>query len=307
VTRNWRTVALGIVAVCAVVAAATATLINHRSSGESKQRKAVSAYVTAVNDIQNAMNRQLTIVRFAYRDLGAQSPRRKRAPQELSQAARTLSSLDRRLVAMAAPPEAAKLRSLLIRLVGEQAALTREVEELAVFTPRFGVLVGRLRASSARFDRAMSGIRQPARPSLRGTKAEIAAAVRAFTVRQNAAAAAEATAIDAYVADLRGLLRRLHALGPPAVVAPAYRAEVRSLGDVVTTGVALSTELRTPNRTRVSARIRAFTIAGREAGTLAVQRAQVAAIKAFNRRSRAVGTTETAVQNELDRLARVLP
>ena len=302
-----RTVALGVAALCAVSAAVAATFVNHKSSGESRQRKALSAYIDHVNAIQNQMHIQLTRVSFAYRDLSAQSARRKRAPAELASAALTLTKLGHRLAVTTAPPEAKKLRVLLVRLVARQAAMTREVRQLALFTPRFSVIVGRLRAVSAQFDAAMKKIPQLTQPRVRGTKAQVAAAVRAFRAQQDASASAQADAIDAYTGSLRVLIRRLHALAAPAVVAPAFDAEVRSLQDVVATGSSLSAELRSPARTALATRIRAFTLAGREAGTLAVQRAQIAAIKAFNRRSRAVGTTQTAVQNELSRLARVVP
>ena len=304
---NRRTVLLGAGALCAVAAAIAATFINHKPSAESRQRKAVSAYIDTVNLIQNQMHIQLTRVSLAYRDLGGRKAQRTRAPIELASAATTLTALDGRLVDTPAPAEAAKLRSLLIRLVARQAALTREVRQLALFTPRFSVMVQQLRSVSARFDAAMKQVAQPTQPGVRGTKAQIAAAVRAFRVQQDAAAAAQASAVDAYVASLRLLLQRLHTLAAPAVVAPAYDAEVRSLDDVVTAGVALSTELRTTHRTGLTKRIRVFTAAGREAGSLAVQRAQIAAITSFNRRSRAVGATQSAVQSELRRLARVLP
>jgi hypothetical protein len=302
-----RTIALAVVAVCVVVAAVAATFINHKSSGESRQRRAVSDYIDAVNKIENAMNVQLTRVSFAYRDLSPTSPRRKRAPAELAAAATTLTKLNRRLASMPAPPEAAKLRSLIVRLVAQEAALTREVRQLAVFTPRFAVVVARLRNSSARFDAAMRRIPQPTRPSTKGTKAQVAAAVRAYQAQQDASAAAQAGAVDAYVGSLRLLLLKLHALHAPAVVAPAYDAEVHSLRDVVTTGAALSTELRSTQRSALTRRVQAFTVAGREAASTAVQRAQIAAIKAFNRRSHAVGTAQTSVQDELGRLTRVLP
>lgn len=302
-----RTVAVGIVATCAVAAAIAATFVNHKSSNESRQRRAVSNYIDAVNKLQNQMNTQLTRVSFAYRDLSPTSPRRKRAPAELAAAAVTLTKLQRQLAATPAPAEASKLRSLLLQLIGRESALTTEVRQLAVFTPRFTVVVDRLRTLSARFDHAMKQIPQPAAPSTHGTKAQVDAAVRAYRAQQDAVSAAQASAIDEYIGSLRSLLRTLHTLKPPAVVAPAFTAETHSLHDVVTTGAALSAELRSTQQLLLAKRIRAFMVAGRETASIAVQRAQIAAIKAFNRRSHAVGDAQTAVQDELRRLARVLP
>jgi hypothetical protein len=307
VKLNRRTVALGIAAAVAVAAAVAATFTGHKSSGESRQRKAVSDYIDTVNLIQNQMHIQLTRVSFAYRDLAAHSGRRKLAPSELGAAATTLARLDRRLVATPAPPEAKKLRALLVRLVAQQASLTREVRQLATFTPRFSTFLDRLRTASAHFDSAMRAIPKPTLHRTRGTKAQAAAAVREYRAQQDAAAAAQARAIDTYVAAVTGLVTGLRTLTAPAVVAPAYDAEVRALHDVAGAGRRLSAELRTPTRVHAADRIRTFTLAGREAGTVAVQRAQIAAIRAYNRRSRAVGTSSSAVQAELARLSRELP
>jgi hypothetical protein len=307
VKLNRRTVALGIAAVAVVAAAVAASFVGHKSSGESRQRKAVSDYIDTVNLIQNQMHIQLTRVSFAYRDLAAHSGRRKLAPSELGAAATALTRLDRRLVATPAPPEAKRLRALLVRLVAQQASLTREVRQLARFTPRFSIFLDRLRTTSARFDSAMRSIPKPTLKKVRGTKAQAAAAAREYRAQQDAAAAAQARAIDTYVASVTGLLTGLRTLTAPLVVAPAYDAEVHALHDVAVAGGRLSAELRTANRVHAADRIRTFTLAGREAGTLAVQRAQIAAIRAYNRRSRAVGTSSSAVQAELTRLSRELP
>ena len=302
-----RTIGLGIAAAIAVTAAVVATFINHKAGGESKQRKAVSAYIQTVNLIQSRMGIQLIRVRTAYADLGAHSGRRTHAAAELATAEATLTKLERQLIATPAPPEAKKLRALFVKLVAQQAALTHEVHQLAVFSPRFSVYVTRLRAISAGFDRAMSAIPQPKLKAVRGTHAQVLAAERNFRVQENAAAAAQASAIDTYVAGIAGLVKRLDKLRAPAVVAPSFTAELRSLHDVTVTGSQLSAELRTAKRLHLADRIRAFTLAGREAGSLAAQRAQIAAIRAYNRRSKAVGTTQAAVQTEVGRLGRELP
>src|SRR5262249_11457600 len=189
------------------------------------------------------------------RDLTSHSSRRRRAPAELAAAAATLTALDRRLIATPAPPEATKLRALLIKLVAQQAALTREVHDLAVFTPRFSVYVTRLRHISAHFDTAMRNVPAPKLKPVRGTRAKVAAAERAFHAQQDAAAAAQAGAIDTYLGALTGLLKGLDTLHPPAVVAPAFAAEMQSLHDVTVTGAQLSATLRTSKRLHLGERI----------------------------------------------------
>jgi hypothetical protein len=307
VKLDRRTVVLAVVATALGAAAVAATFVNHRSGAESRQRKAVAAYIDAVNLIQNQMHIQLARVAFAYRDLATHSVRPTRAPAELAAAAATLVELDRKLVATPAPQEAKRLRALLIKLVAQQAALTREVQALSAFSPRFNALGAQLRAAGSRLNEAVRAAPAPKPRSLRGTRAQVAAAERAFRAQQDAAARRQANAIDAYVHAVAGIVAALHALTVPPVVSPLYVAQVRSLRNVLANGQQLSAELRTPNRAHAAERIRAFILAGRAAGTVAVQRAQIAAIEAYNRRSRAVGTVASAVQSEVRRLGRVLP
>jgi hypothetical protein len=301
-----RTVVVGVAAAVAVAAAAAATAINHKA-GTSHERKEVSAYVDTVNAIQNAMGAPLTRVLLAYRDLAAPGARRQKAPGELAVATATLTKLDRRLSAVVAPPEAVKLRALILRLVAQEAALTKEVQQLAVFTPRFTTIVDRLRSASARFEHDLHAIPNPKAPAVTGTRSSVAAAQRVYEADVLAAAAAQAQVIDTYDEALVMLLRRLHRLDVPAVVAPAFDAEVRSLEDVVAVGGRLSSDLRSKSRRNVADLMRAFTLASREAQTVAVQRAQIAAIRAYNRRARNVGATADKVQAELMRLGRDLP
>jgi hypothetical protein len=291
----------------AVAAALVATLVNHKSNGESKQRKAVAAYIQSLNLTQSQMGIQLIKVRTAYGDLTAGGGRRRHAPAELAAAVVTVTRLERQLVATPAPPEARKLRSLLVKLVAEEAGLTREVQLLAAFTPRFAGYLARLRNAGTRFDMALRAIPQPKLRAMRGTRAQVAAAERRFRAHERAAAAAQANAIDMYLGSLTRLLKGLGTLHAPPVVAPALAAEMRSLHDSIVTGGQLSAALRAPKGADVANRIRAFTLAGREAANVASQRAQIAAILAYNRRSRAVGTTASAVQTEVRRLGGELP
>ena len=111
-----RTAALGLAAAGAVTAAVVVTMTNH-GSNESPQRRDVSAYIVAVNDVQHRMGKPLTRVLTAYRDFtGHGSSARDPAP-ELADAAETLQMLRARLAALPAPVEARKLRRLLLGLV----------------------------------------------------------------------------------------------------------------------------------------------------------------------------------------------
>jgi hypothetical protein len=83
---------------------------------------------------------------------------------------------------------------------------------------------------------------------------------------------------------------------------PTSRAEIRAIVASRTAGAALAAELRKKNRTRVPVLGRNFTLAARIAGSVAAQKAQIAAIKAYNRRVRGIGTLQGDIRVELARL-----
>jgi len=60
------------------------------------------------------------------------------------------------------------------------------------------------------------------------------------------------------------------------------------------------------NRSQVAVLGRKFTLAARIAGSVSAQKAQIAAIKAYNRRVRAIGTLQGDIQRELARLQQLV-
>lgn len=304
-TIDRRTVALGVAAAAAVAAAVLVTTVNHRSSG-SRQRKDVTTYVDGVNAIQNQMHAPLTRVLLAYRDFSSSSKQRASAA-ELSDAASTLARLDRRLAALPAPPEARKLRRLLLRLVARQAEITREVVGLATYTPRYVKALGAARAASLRLGSRLSGISLPKPRVLRGTQQAVTKAKREYEVLAAAAATAQADAVDEYDSAVRRVVRRLQLLQPPPALAASHRLQLAALKDAIATGSKLSGSLRAANRAHVPTLSRQFALASRATQTLAAQRAEIADIRAYNARARAIRNAAAAVQSELARLQRTLP
>lgn len=305
-TLDKRTVALGIAAAAAVAAAVSVTLLGHGSGG-SKQRKAATAYITRVNAIQNSMHAPLTRVLLAYRDFSGRGTTKRSSGAELAHAARTLARLDRRLAAVSAPPEARTLRKRLIELVAQQAAITREVQRMATFTPRFTVVLAGARTANTMLGRALRAVVVPKPHTLRGTKAQVRAAQRKYQAQSSAAAAAQADAIDTYDANLAATVRRLSRLQPPAVLKPSYDAQIKAFRAIRTSGAELAAHLRSNDRKDIATLGRRFELASRIAQSTVEQRAQIAAIKAYNTRARAVSTASARVQEELARLQRDLP
>jgi len=305
VTVDRRTVVLGIAAAGAVAAAVLVTTIGRHSNG-SRERRGVAAYIDQVNALQNQMHAPLARAMLAYSSFG-HGPSRRPSAAQLEAAAATLARLDQRIAALAYPPEAKKLRKRLLTLVRREAAITREVRLLARFAPRYVSTLRGVHVASVKLDSRLKDIEIPTPHVLRGTKQAVARAQRAFRTNAQRAAAAQADAIDEYDSSIARVRARLVPLRPPLALTPEYRAQVAALRNVITAGALLSTRLRGTQRSDVSALSRRFSLASRTADTLAVQRAQIAAVRAYDKRAREVGAAAGAVQTELARLQRVLP
>jgi hypothetical protein len=291
---------LGIAAAVAVCAAVAVTVFGR--SSESPKHKAVAAYITDVDQIQQGMQAQLINTVSAFRALANGSVGAKSLAPRLAQAESTLRVLQGRLVALPAPAPAKHLRQLLIQLTGSEVSTAREVGQLARFSPRFAALLKDVRTAGAELARALGAVKPPQAHKLHGTKKQIAQAQAAFTAAADKAAALQADAVDAYVAKIARLERELGRLQPPPIVSPAYRTQLRTLTTSRTTGSALAKELGKTNRSDVAAFSRKFTLAARIAGSVSAQKAQIAAIKAYNQRVRKIGTLQGDIKVELARL-----
>jgi hypothetical protein len=299
-----RTVVLGIAAAGAVAAAVIVTT-SHHSTG-SRQRHHVSAYIEQVNSLQARMQAPLTRVMLAYASFTRKKSKRP-SPTQLAAAAATLRRLDRRLEALPFPTEATRLRVRLLALIHREVGITGEVQLLADFAPRYAFTLGGVRTASLKLDSSLKTIEVPVPRTLRGTKQEVTREQRVFQAKAQHAAVAQAMAIEAYDRAVAHVLTRLIHLRPPPALAPEYRAQLAALRNTTEAGAALARRLRATDRTDVATLSRRFALASRAAGTLAVQRAQIAAIRAYDKRVRQVGAAAAAVQAELARLQRELP
>jgi hypothetical protein len=305
-TADRRTIALGVAAAGAVAAAVLVAIPSHGAEA-SPERRAVTAYIDRVNAIQNAMQAPLSRVLIAYRDFVGQGNPAHDVRRELTAATATLTRLDRKLVAAPAPPEGRRLRTLLSTLVHGQAAVTREVQLLAVFSPRYAALLRKARTEDARLSAALKAVPVPKAHALKGTKQQVLKAQKRFRAKARASAARQADAIDTYVAAIARVAKRLARLTPPAVLKPSATAQIEAFARIRSTGAALSSELRKPQRGDVAALGRKFALSSRSAQSVAAQRAQIAAIRQYNRRARALSAAAARVQQELLRLQRDLP
>jgi hypothetical protein len=302
---NRSTLVLGLVAAAAVAAAVAVTLAVRSSA--SPQRTSVSAYITNVNAVEQEMRGPLTEVFVAYRHYTTSHGKGKRTVRGLAHAETTLAALAQRIRFIHAPPEARHLRALLIQLLVVEGRITREVGDLARFTPEYRALLASSSAAGAELGRKLASTPIPKAHRIKGTAKQIAASRATFKAATARSAAVQADAVDAYVAAIRRITRGLQGLAPPPVLAPARRAQPAAFAAVSAAGSRLAEALRSSDRSQVPALGRRFTGAARIAQTVAAQRAEVAAVRAYNNRARGVGAAQARVLREVNRLQGALP
>jgi len=299
-----RTIVLGATAAAAVAAAAVVT-VSGRGSPESPEHRRVAAYIEEVDGVQQQLGFRLTRLLAAYRDVTAATSRPE-VEAKAAAAESTLRELEQRVARLEPPPEATRLHALILRFVRADIDVAHEVTQLTRFSPRFRTILVGAREASARLGTALESSRLPAPRSVSGTPAEIARARAAYAADAHAAASAQADAVKAYCDALGSVLARLRALRPPPVMRPAYRAQVAALVRTRAAGLALADELRKTQLENVPALSRRFSVAARTAGSVAAQRAQIAAIKAYNARVRATAAAGARIRAEVQRLQRVV-
>jgi hypothetical protein len=300
-SSNKRTVVLGLVAAGAVTSAIVVSLPHH----ESPQRAALSKYMLDVDNVEAGMTYPMSRVLAAYRAYASGQVTPKVAAQ-LAQAERTLLRLDHRIGALPAPPQAAHLRALLLRLVGGEAEITGEVKALASFVPRYRASLAAMQQASTRLSKQLSAIHAPTPHPLHGTAKQVALAQAAFVAASAHAATEQALVLRGYEAIVAHTVRTLRGLVPPPVFRPAFTNQLAAYEAMVTAGNRLAAELEKPVRTDLVERERAFTLASRRAQTIAAQRQEIAAVKAYNARVRAIRDDQSAVLREVARLSQTV-
>jgi hypothetical protein len=302
-SSNRRTIVLGLAAAGAVTAAVLVALPHH----ESPKRKAVSHYITSIDTIEQQMAYSLGRATNAYRAFTTAHSSSTAVAGKLAQAEKTLALLAGRIAAIEAPSQAVRLRSLVLKVVREEEGVTQEMHTLVVFEAPFNGALKELRTAAQTLSKSLAAVKAPVPHAIRGTAKQIARAKAAFNAQSSAAAAAQADAVSTYDAVVSRIAGRLRRLTPPDVLAPAYTAQLGALRATMQAGSRLAVELRKTNRPNVSTLSRAFALATRRSQSLAAQRAEVAAVKAYDRRVRDIQASAVAARDEIARLQQQLP
>ncbi|HTX30277.1 MAG TPA: hypothetical protein VMD09_02780 [Solirubrobacteraceae bacterium] len=254
----------------------------------STQRSQVASYLRQVNRVEHALARPLSTVTSVGNQFASEQQSggtlvgvsTQAHEQSLQRAWGQIVAARAHLAAIKVPAPAANLQRLLVQLVTGQAQLTREMAQLVTFLPGYSQALRTLAPTTRRLQSSL------ARQSASTSYANKAAALRRFKA-----------AVD-------GILRQLHQLRPPAVERPDYTTEVASVRGMSTSAGQLADALQGGSS---SGDVRSLLLRFERAETLdqtvAAQKAESAAIRAYDRQASALSSLTTAAQQERLRLA----
>ena len=262
---------------CALALCCLASACGGKSTA---RRDAVATYILKVDAIEQRLSKPLLDVSKANRDFAKGRGASPKARRELVRANATIATLQRRLEAVQAPPDAARLHALVLRFVASERELAGEVVRLATFIPAFTGTLTLLAAPNARLKQAL------------GSK--------------KASLDARAAALDRYRGELAPVIAKLRALDPPPSSRPVWQQQIATLVGVQAAVEQLADALRTKRYTaipRLLHRLNAVSVTNQ---SVAAQQAQIAAVKRYNDRIAAVSALGRKIANETARLQRTL-
>lgn len=243
---------------------------------DNTSEKSVSQYIADVNSIQHGLSLPLGQVALGYRQLANGSNLAKMQPN-LAKSARTIHTLERRIDALDPPVEAFRLDGMIRRLVGGEAQLADELALLAAYVHDAAPVLTQASAAGKSLHDALSAPR----------------------TRK-----AQADALDEYAAPLDAAAKQLSKLEAPPVVAPSQRTQIQTYRLIAERARALATALR--NGKSGAQEVHDLQVAVATSSSTEAQKARIAAIKAFNRRTAKLRKLEGDAQRERSRLERTL-
>jgi len=269
----------------AVVAVAVALLATGCGGGHSK-RRAITDYITKVNAVEKQLANKIAAVSTANQSFASAKKNDPHMGAQLAASEKTMRTLSRRLAAIPAPPEAEHLRALLLELVNRQVSLTHEVYELYAFVPSFQAALAPLAAANTHLKTEL------------GRSAKTVAATKALDTDK-------ADSLTAYAVILDRAIAKLLRLQPPPVWQPGYTAQLGSLRDLRSTALALAAAIRENHPAALPSLLDRFDEAAVSDASLPAQKAQRAAVVAYNGRIKAVVALARTINSEQVRLQRV--
>lgn len=256
------------VAICAALAALLALAA---CGGTGARRHAVSAYIEKVNDIQKEMQRPLLNVTYTYRTYGRKGTPLTKSIVGLRAAVQTLVGLHARIAELDPPPDAKVLHSGLLLFSSRETAFAREVLGFAQYVPAFRLAIEPLAAINASFRAALASAKGPVR---------------------------QAKVLERYLAALEPVVADVARLRPPPILTPLHKNQLASLVGVQHAAAALAQALRRQDTADLGALLRRFETASQSASTVRAQRAQIAAVRSYNKRLFEIRSIASRVEHD---------
>ncbi len=284
-------------AVVAVLSAACAGLMVSGCGGQQSQdqRPAVARYIKQAGQIEAQLATPLGAVsqsgaEFASDQSGGHATSDGRVlgnseEYSLLRAWAQIESLRRRLAAVTAPAPAARLRTMLLDLTDLQASSTRELARLVLFVPQFAAALAPLGPATQRLELTLSQRGAYGAAAVAAAYATKAAALRRFQ-----------GAVDA----IRGRLQQLH---PPQVSESGYHAQLAALAGMSVGAGKLATALGAGAQGDVQQLLTDFDRAALSTQSRAVQKAQIASIRAYDSQSEKLAELSARIDQERQELA----
>lgn len=253
--------------------------------GGSSQHAALVRYIDGVDAIEAHLAGAINAVGKANRAFAKVQSGRS-VQQQLDRSIQTMQSLRQRLDSFRPPPAARRLHALLVELVTHEVDLSRELDLMSRFSPRLTAALRPLAAADSRLKRELAA------------KAKPGPAAKRLERRK-------AAALETYGTALTAALARLRPLHPPSVWRPGFEAQVSTLTRLRSAASALAAALRAHRVATFPTLLHRFDAAGVANQSTAVQRRQIAAIAAYDRRIRGLVSLAQAVERERVRLQRM--
>lgn len=277
----------------ATFAAVMLALVLAGCGQQSSRRAGVATYLKKVDRIEAGLRQPLGSVTSA----GQAFTQEQRAggtltglvtasqEQQLLRALSEVKVLRARLAAVPVPAAATRLRTMLLQIVDVEAQLTRELAQLVVFLPRYQAELRSLTPATARLESALS----------RRTALGPAGVAALYS--------AKAAALRQFAASVDALLTRVRRLRPPALQVPNYRTQVASMEGMSTIAGQLASSLQGGPHGNVQQLLVRFERAATLNQTVASQKAQIAAIRAYDGETVKLTRLSQAAEQERQRLA----
>jgi hypothetical protein len=267
-----------------LVIVALAALLAATGCGGRSKHKAVVDYITRVDQVEQGMTGPLQQVTRANQSF-ARKQTNPKAMVQLQSSERTMDRLRTRLAKITPPPEARHLHALLLRLVDREVALTHQMRLLSGFVGPYQTALGPMQAASAALKMQLAA------------KATGTSATKALDERK-------ADELTSFAHTVDGVIVKVRALSPPAVWKPAWSDQLVSLVQLRSSALALATAIHANDAASIAPLLERFDRAAVANQTIAAQKREIAAVKAYNGQLQGLVQLAKSIQLERARLQR---